>query len=464
MNVTKASAQLRRLKEGKSPSPPQMSGQWGIFPPELYLLLLECLNYNDETAKCSLAILNLSLLSRSHHELVSRWVSWIGEADCRPILQHEADGNIPPTKDKLPRTHLALHCKRLAAICAVYNCRKETNELFTGIPLCQACDAFYFPKITAMRFNELFKATLLGQQNATNLKFESRKIYSAKPSATGLRCNGSGPIFRWGDLKILFSDGHFVRRLIRPGNTSRVSQVYNAEDYGILCPPSSKVDSERFWPMLIIWARACARWDALLGISLRDNLRPVVLDMILLRHFRYLFDRNWEPERGLQDEVRNYLKIACRWAASSDGWLSRPWRISNFPLLPRSLNTESILSKTRPTAGFYKYQDHCERIRRLFKRFPQILLFPVLCRKGFSANDELNLDDLQGDYDGQRLCSYESFPENMDFILHGDRDNVDVGLVRACESPADGMRTSVANSRMLDVVRIRNDSFEIINM
>jgi hypothetical protein len=180
--------------------------QWGIFPPELYLLLLECLNCIDETAQGSVAILGVSLLSHSHYELVTSWVSRVAEEEILTMKELESKGNMPPTRNERPRTCLAIFCKKLSGICAVCNCRKETHELFTGIQLCQTCDALFFPKISLTRFNELFRATVLGQEKARDRKFRYRTQRTAGSDVAGLERQEPGPIFRWVDLQCLFSE------------------------------------------------------------------------------------------------------------------------------------------------------------------------------------------------------------------------------------------------------------------
>jgi hypothetical protein len=186
-------------------------GHWGIFPPELYILLLECLKHKDKTARRSHAILHISLLSRSHHELVNRWAAGVEKNRILKIRELEASGETPLTSTNSQRTSLSILCKRLARICVVCNCRIETTERFSGLDLCQICDAFFFPKVSTIRFADLFTLTPLGVQKLEDtqqllsslLKRESEKANRWPDEETADKVHFSRLI----DLLKLLSDG-----------------------------------------------------------------------------------------------------------------------------------------------------------------------------------------------------------------------------------------------------------------
>ena len=427
-------------------------GHWGKFPPELYLQLLEFLNYSDETARGSITILNLSLLSRSHHELISCWASRVAKDLRSRIMQEEAEGNIP-SNNMRPQTCLSILCKRLAGICAVCNCRKDNDELFTGIQLCLTCDAFFFPKITATRFGDLFRVTILGEGNPRNLEFQRRRICpSTIVDAERLE---SGPIFRWVDLNVLFSEGFYVRRRDQQPTQTAESKVYNMEEYGYFCPPNLKAYSKDYWPKSIVWATACSRWDDALAVSGRDVLRPSVMDMILLREFRYHFDRNWTSKRDLQYEMGEYFKIACHWV---NDWGLRPWGLSNLPLRPRSSATDSILQTKHSKAKFDIYQSHCAKLRKVLKIFPDILLVPRLWREYIADETEMPIEAVRSRMAHLSLRP----PEYLELIFRNDPYHADVKLMKVTEVQPAELQVYLEMKSKLDLVRIKGDVAEII--
>ena len=353
-----------------------------MFPPELYLLVLELLSRRDDTASGALAILHLASTSHSHFGLASSWADRYARKDIQKIHELEATGEIP-TVGASSRTGLSILCKRAAGICSVCNNRYVCNEPWTNLQVCDGCEPFYFPKISAQQLRQLYVFTPLGMEMTRGQKFEGRLISGVRYPSPGDKSRELGekifgPLYRWKDLQELISKKYLVGKREYGVGGSRERRSYRGEEYGYFCAPDETADANDWWPQALLWVKACAAWDLRLAPKSRNGLRPCMADMLVFREFRYRFDPTWCPKRTLQRELDDYFQCAGCWT-DSKLWDKRPWRICNFPFQPRCLATSPLTSGAEVSQMWNElasYQNRCATVRAALKAFPCILQAP----------------------------------------------------------------------------------------
>jgi hypothetical protein len=344
-----------------------------------------------------LAILHLASTSHSHFGLASSWADRYAKTDIQMIHELEAAGEIPKVGDS-SRTGLSILCKRAAGICSVCNNRYVCTEPSTNLQVCDGCEPFYFPKISAQRLKWLYFTTELGMEATRNQKYRicyARAVRYPKTAEKirGLGHQSFGPLYRWRDIQRLIAQQHIAEKQEGDGG-SQGQRTYVGEEYGYFCAPDEKAASERYWPHTLLWGRACARWDPQLTPEDRGRLRPCFSDMILFREFRYRFDPTWSPRspnRTVQMELDEYFQYARCWTDASL-WNERPWRLCNFPHQPRCLTTtpSSSCSDWRQCMNELTfYQTQCAQIRAVLKSFPSILSMPNYWQRRTSREAEI---------------------------------------------------------------------------
>jgi hypothetical protein len=383
------------------------------------------------------------------------------------IHELEASGEIPLTSTNSQRTSLSILCKHLAGICYVCNCRMETTERFSGLNLCQICDAFFFPKVSTIRFGDLFTFTPLGVQKLEHTQQLLSSLLKGKREKDNRWPAQETPdkvhFWRLKDLLKLLSEG-LLERLNVSIIAGEDNLEYNAEDYGHFYPPNSKAESPEHWPRLLIWETACRRWNYNLSISDREVLAPLMSDMILLEEFRYRFDRNWTPKGDLMDETRKYCRIATSWVTSQTIWQSRPWSLGNFPPQPRS-SAADPLSHGRTTddmVEFDIYQSCCTRLRRILKVCPAALSSPALWQKCFSTILESNAQEMEATMkEHEPIFLGEPPQDDFEFVLRRDVGGSEVQLIGVGNVPIRDLADCIAQNCNLDTVCIKADLIEI---
>ena len=377
------------------------SWSWGIFPPELYLRILEMLTPPDDTARGALAILNIASTSRSHYCLASHWANEFASNLIQKIRLLEERGDIPKQGNN-SRTCLAILCKRAGGICAVCNNRYIHFEPRTKLQVCDGCEAFYFPKISVQRMRQLYEATEIGLEMMKDKECRTCFVRALKYSHSGevgsaLGEQTFGPLFLWADIQELIVKQYIVEKQDPNPGSWEQGPCYTGEEYGYFCAPNEKAVREPcHWPHTFIWGRACARWDLRLSPERRLTLSPCMVDMLLFREFRYQFDRSWSPKRSLQTELDEYSQSARFWIDSSH-WEMRPWRLCNFPHPPQCVITTPSTSESKLSKSwqhFTSYQTQCAKIRAVLKTFPLILRSPEgwgRCMSATESKDEMRV-------------------------------------------------------------------------
>jgi hypothetical protein len=131
--------------------PSTMSSAILNVPPEIFFQILGVLE-QEKSFSSALNLLNLSLSCRAFHHVIKSYVS--GSPASRLDQQVRE-------KWKVAWSGMSLYCRRVANICFLCNLRARhhdgNGELFTGMCLCQACEACRCPKISREIFDEYYE-------------------------------------------------------------------------------------------------------------------------------------------------------------------------------------------------------------------------------------------------------------------------------------------------------------------
>lgn len=133
------------------------------LPVEIWLQILDWLDLSNGTRNVALPLLNLSLTSHAFHHLVVNWLWTGGRRDDISHLESKVSEAV--WKVLASKTALSRFSKQLGNICELCNNRarhSSTGELFTGLRLCHACEAFSFPKMSIRKCRGEFYITDLG--------------------------------------------------------------------------------------------------------------------------------------------------------------------------------------------------------------------------------------------------------------------------------------------------------------
>ena len=349
----------------------QTCSPFGVLPRELYLIILKFLTYRDETAKASLTILHLALSSLSLHNLINAWASNLVQNEVSSIARLKFTKNCPRGYS---RTGLSILCKRYAGICDICTLRSASDEIFTKLQVCHACNLQFFPKITDKKLRSLY-----GSHDADILHFWDLDFqFVSVPNDSSNLFSGFTKIY---DLSDIYE---FVLRcdLIRKGNLEEVEGPIpsNGNGYGHFRSPNTYSLTNPRQYERTIWSEAYKRWDKSIDTWPPESLRPLEVEIILLKEFRYKFDPNWKPTQAFSfdEDCKEYLSIAQYWA-NPLSWKHRPWRISNSPRQPPPLGiVDDIIGAQQalPEDGLEEHRLQCSRICAVFKAFPDILLSP----------------------------------------------------------------------------------------
>jgi hypothetical protein len=336
------------------------TGIWGGFPPEIYLLIAEgFLHSRDQSTRGGVALLHLAMSSRSTKALLDTWAATRFQREMRSVQKIHFLAYKPEVKETIcPSLQpLEMACRIAGGKCSFCHNRQDHREIFTGVPICQSCDAFWTPKISMDRFAELYPqraSAVIGSGN-TALRYDQK-------------CNSSREViklFDWWDLKprLLYGDPAGINYPLPNGEEFGNFRVLN-QTFG-----NSEEASQN-----LIEEKALSRWDETLQVKGKPNLRNDFQDLILFREFRYQFDPSWTSDATLD---RDYRNIGSPWMKSTL-WDYRPWRKSNFPSLPRSLETRNVVEwrNRRSWSEFRDFQHKCADIRKALKRDPEILSRP----------------------------------------------------------------------------------------
>jgi hypothetical protein len=345
------------------------------LPSELLLSILEILfdlHSRSSTQKCRLAVLNVALTCRRFYELARH----IAGVEVLFQLKTWSDLKLPK------RTPLVALARRVAWMCSFCHNRARyptfsKRELFTDWLVCQACDSFYFPKISDERLKILYD---IGENALESVPFVHHR---------GVR------IYPW----------EHVARLRKENRITLKSDVviygYYGEEFQI--PRWCYLEHSGFFGENSLANSYLTTWNISEHRMLREILlrwtgkeeipdSPSTLDSILFHEFWYRFN----PTSSIPDTPRGmqwrWGHIAKLWATSQN-WHARPWSMSNFPFpRPSYLTTPDWFEKLwwlkwkLPFDDFEKYQRESGFYHRLFQIYPEILGYPddwIKCKISF---------------------------------------------------------------------------------
>lgn len=409
----------------------------GVFPPELYFLILDQLAQIDKTCQSAIAILNLALSYNSMYGLVCAWAIHAANGYLQKIKAVQGAG-LPTGKNQAVglQSPLTIICKDLSGLCTICDMRASGEEIFTDLRLCTCCDVECFGKISHNRLTQLIEYTPLGLQEKEFLVAFCVKTPFGPPDHTSEPSTALyGPVYSWSLVNELADRGHFKRIDSVEMDLTNQSEA-PGEGYSHFSEINDQQGwSEELWRHAIIWDEACNYWDSEHSTLDRGQLGPVMVDLILLWSFRYQFDPHWTPRDSIEEEVLEYTKLAQSWIHVSQ-WQDRPWGIKNFPFQPQicmlvaSNGSGSIKAETKQ--AFQSYRHQCRKLRALLKVSPESLRFPRLWRKHHLA--EFGLGEVQ-DLDVSDPCqSGESIlnrptgqhSEEVSLISVGEETNINI--------------------------------------
>ena len=188
-----------------------------------------------------------------------------------------------------------------------------------------------------------------------------------------------GTFFLWQDAEDLAERELF--KVTTPQDQERSCYWECSEYYGLFQISLEQPDESgfRYWSDKF----SCLQLDSYCRDSLSQRfseLRPIMMEMMLLDNFRFRFDPKWRRPWGTdKEDVVQYARIAGRWKGSKSDWNRRPWRIRNLPSFTGCLITnpyQAVEAKKGSVLCLQEYVDWCQQTRRVMEIFPDILYNP----------------------------------------------------------------------------------------
>jgi hypothetical protein len=401
-------------------TPPKMEHRspLGVLPPELYIMILNYLDYPDETGRAPMAIFGLALSSNSMYQFVQYWVSTLGNVDDEYAKISSLQLLDPPPG--YPRSYLAVYCKQHAGICALCTLRKYKLEHFSQLQLCHACDLKYFLKISKDRLYSLYYIRSRKEVYIQLLKNELPCVTAPHEDSSGL--GRTATWYLWADVQRMKSKGY-----LRPLKIFKWEQAtFKNEEYTYHLGSRQDLNSSVHWNGRLVSIAALA-WCKSESISkpialfgqISCSRRPLVIEAAHFIEFRYRFDPNWQPPGP--ESLTEFIRMALPWA-NETYWELRPWRVSNFPHHPRSLIISDLgvsgRDKKQAEHDMKMYQYRCTKIRAVLKAFPEILLSPKTWQKCMLEHRGLSVDRVRSMAREESLTWMGYTPNDMQFGIH----------------------------------------------
>jgi hypothetical protein len=379
-----------------------------VFPPELYLMILEVLKLPDISGRASHAIYNLARCSRSMRALVEDWGSSLTNDKLERIVQTEQRADFPLGKKS--RSGLSVLCAGLAGFCEFCCKLKRVYGLFVNrLQICEICHAVLNPSISRERLEAFYTQSETANDRNVLDRIQRKHILIEEVL--------SGAFYSWRDIEELVRNGVLI---LKPETTNPQTPGFYAEEYGLWeLFEESWHPNKYYWPRKVSLNRFKREWDyspKTMHISLAE-LRPLTAEMRLLDQFRQRFDPNWERPCGSdKDSVIGYGKIATTWIRF--GWDDRPWQIEKRPKQPRCLVTTPYATpheKEQSMKEIQNYVSYCTRHRAVIRAYPDILCDPrawQLATGSRSASDAVRIAR-----EVKCWAQAESSASNVNFIL-----------------------------------------------
>ena len=374
------------------------------LPPELLTDILADVveNYTGQPAFCSPAayhLYDLATACRIFYVLIDAMAA--RKEDVRNDIEHLEKIKSAPSSycSSLAFSPLLVLCRRIGWICSFCNNRSRRyadgpqGEIYTGLPVCQACEAFILPKISHNVVETDYHVWRKGGAALQNLREDVWK------NLPGFFARSYDALYRWEDIDNLINEGSLrPRRCMFHNRRDDYSdfrlpwarEVWN-KDQGF--PPATNLQRSFLENVLPLHCGPNSyRSGELHG--------PILLEIALFREFLYQFDYSYCFER---DDILStgtmfprYARIAAHWA-DHKLWTKRPWGATRFPIPPRCTTCNpwaTDIHKKQDRVEYIRYQEECRKRRTLIRRYPGILGNPRLwCRlienKGTSDDNEV---------------------------------------------------------------------------
>ena len=275
---------------------------------------------------------------------------------------------------------------------------------------CEVCYVVLVPTISRERLESMYALS----DPAVNIEDVLPKHQPWSMTGGDVR---DGTFFLWQDVEDLAERGQLFQIKTPPNNLVKNC----AEYFGLF-----QISAENIWSSDEFWYYWSDRFSRLqleahcrdsLGGQRFSELRPVMLEMMLLDNFRFRFDPKWRRPWGTdKEDVAQYAAIAGVWfRRSRHDWESRPWRICNLPAFPGCPITNPYLAayaRSDSILALQEYVHRCQQRRRVMEIFPDILYDPISWQDCMRVQISPRHDALSAARNAQRLWS--QFPSMQD--------------------------------------------------
>ena len=340
-------------------------------------------------------LFKIATLSRTCYILINA----LAERKVKKDLDHLEELRTAPNSScsSMSFSPLSVLCRRIGWICSFCGNRSRTyphpphGEIFTDLPVCQACEAFILPKITFPMIEHDYSFT--NREKVLQELQKVPRVISSKSHKDRYRDD----IYRWQDIEKLVKSGLLKPRRVLFRNR-REDYAYFRRDY--TDPEWTKPrPADNLRTTFFAHIQCVHLYNQLQSVRIGDPAMrgPIIQELALFREFLSQFDHSYiihdvQEYRQKYTLLQKYGQIAVHWAMSNF-WASRPWGLTSFPLPPRCTvanpsASERLNHKAKDHEQFIKYQTECRKRRLVIQKYPLILAKPTLwCRVMDSSGD-----------------------------------------------------------------------------
>jgi len=419
------------------------------IPVEIFLNILHYLEKDCETPYGAMAILNLAMTCRGFWNIIKSWASTEACQDLQTL------SSLCSKHNSSPPSALSVLCRHLGDICMFCSnrARSSAGEVFTQLPICQACEAIKVPKISNVNLDRLY--IFSGDPEDLLKTLESRE-------------NLDHRLYRWSDIEPMMVNGYLKKKWNKrkPGNNAPIP--FNPEEYAEFGFEQSNNEQGDWFEMRrnfpkISLDEIMRSWNN----APVDKYSPLLIEVALFNEFHYRFNYSWEIKGTYQERVAEYASVARHWT-ERDMWGQRPWRLSAFPATPRCSVSNPYAQqyhRDMDQEAYLEHQKQCKLRRALIRAYPAILSFPDVWCRCMNVSDFDNSVSLAT---SARLNNKPTRHHNLDFELLTRLKHDDVLLTRTARNrdlkPVIYKRYVEREDitlRKVAIVSIRKDSVEI---
>jgi hypothetical protein len=385
------------------------------LPPEIFFDILALLQ-DEWSFAAALGIRSLSLSCHALYDFIGSYVSDTTDS----TLDERIEGKWQV------KGGLNVYCRRMAEICFLCNNRaRSEEELFTGMLLCQACEAFHCQKISMETFKEHYEFYF--PEDIRKLEWRKRKHTNTF-------------VCQIDEVRKFHDENVIKARRPRHFSNTKLLEEFSFFDFSWMYHPWLLADTLKTQPFvtqsLMYWT---GDWEI--------PRSPSQLDLTLYLEFRHQFDDYWIPPSTIAEKLQDWALVARHWVAKGC-WTSRPWNLQNFPLPPGRKFPSRQNDLLKPTVEKYKqhpYHKICRTYREVFRNYPLS-----------SVNRWLDyIEPHQKHYDGiwPGQVDFERYLEDFAFEIKLNSWKCDVTVCRQ------GRNLVAGNGRVgrTEIVRIKGD-------